>query len=226
MKRGISPKPKQEMGNGKKDKSQPREQRNAMSMRAAKDRLKKTSPTEPTGGGQLDSVQQMGLETTKHRKDAAKILKAKKYTRFEDIKRTRADGSSYWLARELATVLEYTNWQNFAKVIDRAMIACDNSGNSVKECFIKVSKTSAMPHGGTKPLIDYELSRYACYLIVQNGDPRKEVIALGQTYFALQTYRQEITDRFNQLDEDRRRLVVRGERQQWNQLGDFIDEYK
>ena len=72
--------------------------------------------------------------------------------------------------------------------------------------------------GAQREITDYELSRYACYLIVQNGDPRKEVIALGQTYFAIQTYRQEVADRFNQLDEDSRRLVVRGDIKQWNQL--------
>ena len=115
-------------------------------------------------------------------------------------------------------MLEYTKWENFAKVIKRAMIACENSGHSVEECFPEVRKTSAMPHGGVKEIADYELSRYACYLIVQNGDPRKEVIALGQTYFAIQTYRQEVADRFNELDEDSRRLVVRGDIKQWNQL--------
>ena len=98
------------------------------------------------------------------------------------------------------------------------MLACENSGRSVHECFPEVGKTSNMPNGGTKPMVDYELTRYACYLIVQNGDPRKEVIALGQTYFAIQTYRQEVADHFNELDEDRRRLVVRGDIKQWNQM--------
>ena len=145
-------------------------------------------------------------------------LVATEYKCFEDIRRTRSDGSEYWYARELAPVLDYAKWENFAKVIKRAMIACENSGHNVAECFPEVRKTSPMPHGGVKELVDYELSRYACYLIVQNGDPRKEVIALGQTYFAIQTYRQEVADRFNQLDEDSRRLVVRGDIKQWNQL--------
>lgn len=145
-------------------------------------------------------------------------LSAKEYKCFEDIKRVRPDGSEYWAARELAPVLDYAKWENFYKVIKRAMIACENSGRSTLECFPEVRKTSPMPNGGVKDILDYELSRYACYLIVQNGDPRKEVIALGQTYFAIQTYRQEVTDRFNQLDEDSRRLVVRGDIKQWNQL--------
>ena len=144
-------------------------------------------------------------------------LKGKEYKRFEDIKHIRDDGSEYWSARELAPVLDYAKWENFQKTISRAMIACENSGHSVSDDFPEVRKI--VEAGATfKPKKDYELSRYACYLIVQNGDPRKEVIALGQTYFAIQTYRQELADHFNQLDEDRRRLVVRGDVRQWNQL--------
>ena len=144
-------------------------------------------------------------------------LNDKEYKRFEDIKRFREDGSYYWSARELAPALEYSKWENFQKVINRAMIACDNSGHNVPDDFPEVRKI--VEAGATsKPVKDYELSRYACYLIVQNGDPRKKVIALGQTYFAIQTYRQEVADHFNQLDEDRRRLVVRGDVRQWNQL--------
>ena len=144
-------------------------------------------------------------------------LKGKEYKRFEDIKHIREDGSEYWSARELAPALEYTQWRNFENVIKRAMIACENSGHSIFDDFAEVSKI--VEAGATsKPKKDYELTRYACYLIVQNGDPRKEVIALGQTYFAIQTYRQELADHFNQLDEDRRRLVVRGDIKQWNQL--------
>ena len=144
-------------------------------------------------------------------------LNAKEYKKFEEIKHIRGDGSEYWSARELAATLDYTKWENFSKVIGRAMIACENSGHSVVGDFPEVRKI--VEAGATsKPKKDYELSRYACYLIVQNGDPRKEVVALGQTYFAIQTYRQEVADHFNKLDEDRRRLVVRGDIKQWNQL--------
>lgn len=144
-------------------------------------------------------------------------LKGKEYKRFEDIKHIREDGSEFWSARELAFALEYNKWENFNKAIKRAMIACENSGHQVSHDFPEVRKI-VRAGAANKPIKDYELTRYACYLIVQNGDPRKEVIALGQTYFAIQTYRQEVADHFNKLDEDRRRLVVRGDIKQWNQL--------
>ena len=112
-----------------------------------------------------------------------KELKAIEYKKFENIKHVRDDGSEYWNARELAGALEYTKWENFIKVIKRAMIACENSGHSVSADFPEVRKI--VDAGATRKTIrDYELSRYACYLIVQNGDPRKEVIALGQTVAA------------------------------------------
>ena len=146
-----------------------------------------------------------------------KELKSKEYKKFEDIKHVREDGTEFWSARELALALDYVEWRNFSKVIDRAMIACENSGHVISHDFVEVNKI--VEAGATsKSIKDYERSRYACYLIVQNGDPRKEVIALGQTYFAIQTYRQELADHFNQLTEDRRRLVVRGDIKQWNQL--------
>ena len=146
-----------------------------------------------------------------------KELKAREYKRFEDIKKIRADGTEFWSARELAPALEYTKWENFQNVIKRAMIACENSGHSVEDDFPEVRKI-VVAGITSKTVTDYELTRYACYLIVQNGDPRKEVIALGQTYFAIQTYRQEVADHFNELDEDRRRLVVSGDIKQWNQM--------
>jgi len=126
-------------------------------------------------------------------------LIAKEYKRFEDIKHIKEDGTEYWSARELASALDYSKWENFSNVIKRAMIACENSGHRIEDDFPEVRKI--VDAGiSSKPVLDYELSRYACYLIVQNGDPRKEVIALGQTYFAIQTYRQEVADHFNQLD--------------------------
>ena len=145
-------------------------------------------------------------------------LEVEEYKSFENIKRFREDGTEYWYARELAEVLEYKKWENFKKVIDRAKLACQNSGQEVNEHFPEVRKTIKMPKNAVKEVVDYELSRYACYLIVQNGDPRKEVIALGQTYFAIQTRRQEVADYFNKLDEDNKRLVIRGDIKQWNQM--------
>jgi len=145
-------------------------------------------------------------------------LNVKEYKKFEDIKVVRLDGSEYWPARELASILEYVQWRNFMKVLDRAMIACQNSGFDIVDHFADVSKMVDIGSETKRRVKDYQLTRYACYLIVQNGDPRKEIIALGQTYFAIQTYRQEVADRFNRLDEDNKRLVIRGNIKQWNQL--------
>lgn len=144
-------------------------------------------------------------------------LKAIEYKPFEAIKHIDDDGTEFWYARELSIVLEYVQWRNFAKVLERAILACKNSGYQISDHFAEVSKI--VEAGATsKPIADFKLTRYACYLIVQNGDPRKEVIALGQTYFAIQTRRQEVADYFNQLDEDNKRLVIRGDIKQWNQM--------
>ena len=146
------------------------------------------------------------------------VLKANEYKQFEDIKYVNANGEEYWLARELSVKLDYIEWRNFSKVIDKARLACKNSGFDVEDHFVEVNKMVEIGSGTNRTVVDYELSRYACYLVVQNGDPRKEVIAHGQTYFAIQTRRQEVTDCFNQLDEDNKRLVVRGNIKQWNQM--------
>lgn len=142
-------------------------------------------------------------------------LQAEEYKNFEEIKKIREDGTEYWNARELSEVLQYKKWENFSKVIDRAKLACDNSGLSIQDHFPEVRKMVEIGSNTVRELLDYELSRYACYLIVQNGDPRKEVIALGQTYFAIQTRKQEVADYFNQLDEDNKRLVIRGDVKQY-----------
>lgn len=119
-------------------------------------------------------------------------------------------GVKSWYARELQTILEYMEWRNFNQVIDKAKIACENSGKRVVANFVDVNKTVQL-NFGTREIADIKLSRYACYLIVQNGDPRKEVIALGQSYFAIKTRQQELHDDFNQLTEDQKRIAIRDE---------------
>ncbi len=130
---------------------------------------------------------------------------------FEDIKHINADGIEFWYARELQTVLEYSEWRNFLKVIEKAMIACQGSENTVESHFVDVNKSSPMPNGGERIIDDIQLSRYACYLIVQNGDPRKEVIALGQTYFAVKTRQQELIENYDELSENQKRIAIRNE---------------
>lgn len=132
---------------------------------------------------------------------------------FENIKQHDADGNEYWLARELAPLLDYPQWRNFLPVLDKAREACRNSGQPVDDHFADLRKMVEIGSGAQRELEDVRLSRYACYLIVQNGDPSKPVIANGQTYFALQTRRQELADdkKFAQISEDEKRLAIRNE---------------
>ena len=129
---------------------------------------------------------------------------------FETIKHTDEYGNEYWYARELMGALEYKRWDKFTNVINKSIIACKNSKNVESNHFSHVGKTIPMPKGATRIVDDYKLSRYACYLIVQNADPRKEVVALGQTYFAIQTRKQELNEKeYNELTEDEKRLYQR-----------------
>ena len=129
---------------------------------------------------------------------------------FEDIKHIDENGIEYWYARELQVVLNYKEWRKFENVIRKAKQSCENSDMSVLEHFVDVDKTIKMPKGATKNIKDYKLTRYACYLIAQNGDSRKKVIALAQTYFAIQTRKQEITEKeYSLLTEDERRFYQR-----------------
>lgn len=130
---------------------------------------------------------------------------------FEEIKHVSENGEEYWFARDLQTVLDYTEWRNFEKVIEKAKEACRNSKNSVSDHFVDINKMIALAKTAEREVQDYRLSRYACYLVVMNGDPRKEVIAVGQTYFAVKTRQQELIDHYDQLSEDQKRLAIRNE---------------
>lgn len=130
---------------------------------------------------------------------------------FENIKHTDENGTEFWYARELQTALEYTEWRNFEKSVKRAKEACLASGFVETDHFVDVNKMVSLGSGSQREITDIKLSRYACYLIVMNGDPRKEVIALGQTYFAVKTRQKEISDSAAQLSEDEKRLAIRDE---------------
>lgn len=130
---------------------------------------------------------------------------------FERIKHINEYGEEFWYARELQKVLEYTQWRRFEEVIEKAKSACENSSNNLLEHFADTGKSIPMPKGGYRIVNDIMLSRYACYLIVMNADPRKEVIALGQTYFAVKTRQQELIENYEELTEDQKRLAIRNE---------------
>ena len=129
---------------------------------------------------------------------------------FENIKHVDENGFEFWYARELMVILEYKQWRRFESVIDKAIQACQNSGISAFEHFANVGKLSRRANNAEVEINDYKLSRYACYLIAQNGDSRKKVIALAQTYFAVQTRKQEISEKeYSSLTEDEKRLYQR-----------------
>lgn len=137
----------------------------------------------------------------------------KHHATFESIRHVDADGNEFWLARQLANVLDYSQYRHFLPVIERAKDACRNSGETVADHIEDVLTMVDIGSGAKRQVEDFRLSRYACYLIVQNGDPSKPVIANGQTYFALQTRRQELADdaKFKRLSEDEKRLAIRNE---------------
>lgn len=130
---------------------------------------------------------------------------------FESIKHYTDDGVEFWYARELQTVLEYADWRNFQNAIFKAMESCKNSGNDIEDHFGDVTTFTKIGGGNRRKISDYALSRYACYLIVMNGDPQKEVIAVGQTYFAVKTRQQELIEGYDELTEDQKRLAIRNE---------------
>ena len=129
---------------------------------------------------------------------------------FESIKHTDEYGNEYWEARELQEALQYTEWRKFEGVIDKAKIACESSDYKASEHFGGAAKMISLGNGGQREVLDYKLSRYACYLIAQNGDSRKKSVALAQTYFAVQTRKMELTEReYSSLTEDEKRLYQR-----------------
>ena len=137
---------------------------------------------------------------------------------FERIRRVNAAGNEHWSSRDFAKVLGYSDYRNFEQVIDKAKIACFNSGQRIEDHFVDITEMIGIGKGGHRAVATTLMSRYACYLAIQNADPTKEIVALGQTYFAIQTRRQELTD---QQLEDERRLLLRHELKKHNtQLAD------
>lgn len=143
----------------------------------------------------------------------------KKYTTelFEDIKHMNEFGNEYWLARELQSILGYQQWRSIYELIERAKTACKESKHNIDDHFAVQRKMVEIGSKTKRKVLDYKLSRYACYLIVMNGNPKKEIIALAQTYFAIQTRKQELSENeYNELTEDEKRLYRRNQARKGN----------
>lgn len=147
-----------------------------------------------------------------HMTDIEKISEAL----FEDIKHLDEQSNEYWTARELIPVLEYNEYRFFKKVIDKAIDACKSSNIKASDHFVHVHDMVALGSGAERKIEDFHLSRYACYLIAMNGDPRKRAVALAQTYFAVKTRQQELVENYDSLSEDQKRLAIRHEMREHN----------
>lgn len=143
-------------------------------------------------------------------------LKTYKEKTFDNVKHIDENGDEFWYARELMKVLEYNKWENFHKAIKKAQIASNNSSNRESERIPEVKKSLIGGNGSVQYSIDYKLSRYACYLVVQNANPKKKSVALGQTYFAIQTRKQELLESYNEQTEDEKRFNNRAKSRKEN----------
>ena len=139
-------------------------------------------------------------------------------TIFENIKNIDENGNEYWSARDLQDALQYKEFRNFETAIKKAITACENSDINVSDHFVDANKMINLAKGAIREVKDYFLSRYACYLTVQNADPRKKMVALAQSYFAIQTRKQELSEEFPKLSEDEKRLKLRGEMKTHNKM--------
>lgn len=150
-------------------------------------------------------------------------MEAKNYSEeiFENLKHINEYGQEFWYARELQPALEYSQWRRFADAIERAKIACEKSGHKVADHFAGAGKMVNVGSGAKRIVDDFALSRYACYLIVMNGDPRKEIIALGQTYFAVKTRQQELIEDYERLSEEQK-----GEAPNWQLIFSALPRLK
>jgi DNA-damage-inducible protein D len=151
----------------------------------------------------------------------AKELSKPTSSLFEQIKKMDENNHEYWTARDMAKVLNYLEYRNFKPVIDKALEACKNSGHAPENHFVQFHEMVSIGSGAERPIENIKLSRYACYLIVQNANPSKEVVALGQTYFAVQTRLREVQqmEEYNRLStEDEKRLFLRNEMAKHNTM--------